>query len=104
LVLAERTPCDPKTLTRAARDYADDQPGFALSSGLLALYWLAQGYGYEISSADVWAAYSIAMKIAERVGKADEVRADIRRVALSSQGDGNVVDRVLGRELGLPPR
>jgi hypothetical protein len=104
LALAERTPCDPKTLTRAARDYADDQPGFALSSGLLALYWLAHGYGYEISSADVWAAYSIAMKIAERVGKADEVRADIRRVALSSLGDGNVVARVLGRELDLPPR
>jgi hypothetical protein len=104
LALAERTPCDPKTLTRAARDYADDQPGFALSSGLLALYWLAHGYGYEVSSADVWVAYSIAMKIAERVGKADEVRADIRRIALSSQGDGNVVARVLGRELGLPPR
>ena len=52
LALAERTPCDPKTLTRAARDHADDEPEFALGAGLLALYWLAQGYGYEISSAD----------------------------------------------------
>jgi hypothetical protein len=102
LALAERTPCDPKTLTRAARDHAEDEPEFALGAGLLALYWLAQGYGYEISSADVWAAYSNTMKVAERVGKADEVRADIRRMAASSLDDGNFVARVLGRELGLP--
>ena len=98
----ERTPCDPKTLTRAARDHADDQPAFALGAGLLALYWLAQGYGYEITGADVWAAYSTTMKVAERMGKADEVRADIRRMAVSVQDGGNFVARVLGRELGLP--
>ncbi len=57
LALAERTPCDPRTLARAARDHGDDQPAFALSAGLLALYWLAQGYGYEITGADVRAAY-----------------------------------------------
>jgi hypothetical protein len=102
LALAERTPCDPKTLTRAARDFADDKPEFALGAGMLALYWLAQGYGYEITSADVWAAYSIATRIAERMGKAHELRADIRRIAISVQDDGNLVARVLGRELGLP--
>lgn len=102
LTLAERTPCDPKTLTRAARDHADDQPAFALGAGLLALYWLVQGYGYEITSADVWAAYSCTMKVAERLGKTDVVRADIRRMAASTQAGGNLVARILGRELGLP--
>jgi hypothetical protein len=101
LALAERTPCDPKTLTRAARDQVDSQPAFALSAGLLALYWLALGYGYEITSADVWAAYSVTMTVAERAGKAEEVRADVRRMAASAQGSGNLVARVLGRELGL---
>lgn len=104
LALAERTPCDPKTLTRAARNFADDKPEFALGASMLALYWLAQGYGYEITSADVWAAYSIATKIAERMGKTRELRADIRRIAILVQDDGNLVARVLGRELGLPPR
>jgi len=101
LALAERTPCDPRTLSRAARDYGDDEPAFALSAGLLALYWLAQGYGYEITSADVWAAYSATMQVAERLGKAEQARADIRRIAASTQDATNAVTRVLGRELGL---
>ena len=100
LALAERTPCDPKTLTRAARDHIDDQPAFALGAGLLALYWLAQGYGYEITSADVWAAYSCTAKVAERVGKTDAVREEIRRMAASVQAGANFVARVLDRELG----
>ena len=56
--LARLSPCDPKTLTRAACDFAERQPAFALDAGLLALHWLVEGYGYEISSTDVWAAYS----------------------------------------------
>jgi hypothetical protein len=101
LELAERTPCDPKTLTRAARDYAEDQPAFALGAGLLALHWLVQGYGYEITGADVWAAYSSTMKVAEHMGKSDPVREEIRKMAASVQAGGNFVSHVLGRELGL---
>jgi hypothetical protein len=101
LALAERTPCDPRTLSRAARDYADDQPAFALGAGLLALYWLAQGYGYEITGADVWAAYSATIQVAGRLGKAEHARADIRRIAASTQDATNAVVRILGRELGL---
>lgn len=48
LVLARRTPCDPKTLARAARDFAEDRPAFAVEAGMLPLEWLVQGYGYEI--------------------------------------------------------
>ena len=58
LALARRSPCDPKTLTRAARDFAEQKPAFAVGAGLAALHWLVQGYGYEITGADVWAAYS----------------------------------------------
>jgi hypothetical protein len=49
LDLARRSPCDPRTLTRAARDFAAKQPAFAVGAGLLALYWLVEGYGYEIT-------------------------------------------------------
>ena len=80
LALAGRTPCDPKTLTRAARDHAEEQPAFATGAGLLALHWLVQGYGYEITGADVRAAYSSTMKAAEASGKADEVRERIRQI------------------------
>ncbi|MBZ4418653.1 hypothetical protein K8638_19460, partial [Myxococcus sp. RHST-1-4] len=101
LALASRTPCDPKTLTRAARDYAEDQPAFAVGVGLLALYWLVQGYGYEITGADVWAAYRSALVAAERHGSAAEVKDRIRKmVAAEGTRDGFVL-KVLGRELGL---
>jgi hypothetical protein len=47
LALAARSPTDPKTLARAARDLAATHPGVAVGAGLLALHWLVRGYGYE---------------------------------------------------------
>jgi hypothetical protein len=44
LELAHRSPCDPKTLTRAARDYLDSEPAFALESAIAALRWLSEGW------------------------------------------------------------
>jgi hypothetical protein len=98
LALASRTPCDPKTLTRAARDLAEEQPAFATGAGLLALHWLAQGYGYEITGADVWAAYSSTMKAAEVEGKADDVRQRIRQI-VGADKTGGFLSRILDREL-----
>ncbi len=96
--LAKASPCDPKTLTRAARDFAESNPAFALEAGLAALHWLAQGYGYEITGADVWAAYSNTMKAAEWLDRRDEVRERIR----ASMDNKGFVAQVLSRELGLP--
>lgn len=97
--LANEWPCDPKTLTRAARDFIETHPGFALGAGLAALYWLEQGYGYEITGADVWAAYSNTIKAAERLDRRDEVRDRIRELVFDHKG---FVAQVLGRELELP--
>lgn len=99
LALARRTPCDPKTLTRAARDLAAERPDFAVQAGLIALDWLVQGYGYEITSADVWAAYDSTIKAAEKNGGVAEVRARIKELVATRPG-GFVV-QILGRELGL---
>jgi hypothetical protein len=101
LALASRSPCDPKTLTRAARDYADKEPGFAVGAGLLALHWLVQGHGYEITGADVWAAYSHTLKAAERGGGTDETKEEIRRLVATETTADRFVARILGKELGL---
>jgi hypothetical protein len=99
--LATASPCDPKTLTRAARDFTESNSVFALEAGLAALlHWLGQGYGYEITGADVWAAYSNTMKAAERLDRRDEVQERIR-ASIDNKG---FVAQVLGRELGLPTR
>jgi hypothetical protein len=92
LALASRTPCDPKTLARAARDYAGKQPAFALGAGLLALAWLVRGYGYEVTGADVWDAYRATLASAERLGNAAGVKERVRAlVASENAGDRFVV-------------
>ena len=101
LALAERTPCDPRILTRAARDHVDDEPAFALGAGLLALHWLVQGYGYEVTGADVWAAYSSAMKAAERTGTRAQVKERISKMVASPHDGAGFVARILGREAEL---
>ena len=101
IALANRTPCDPRTLTRAVRDFAENNPAFATAAGLAALHWLVHGYRYEeITSADVWAAYSHTMKAAENAGRWDEVRARIRALIGNAQAPNRFVMGVIGRELG----
>jgi hypothetical protein len=95
--LAKESPGDPKTLTRAARDFIETNPVFALEAGLAALHWLEKGYGYEITGADVWAAYSNTINAAEWLDRRDEVR-DRARAMVANKG---FVAQVLARELGL---
>jgi hypothetical protein len=100
LELASQTPCDPKTLTRAARDFATKEPAFALGAGFLALEWLIEGYGYDVTGADVWAAYSSTLAAAERLGSSAEAKKRIREM-VAAEGAGGFVSQVLRRELGL---
>jgi hypothetical protein len=92
LELADRSPCDPKTLTRAARDYLDLEPVFALGSAIAALRWLSEGWGYEVTSIDVVEAYDRAMDAAARLNKVESVNARIRQ--LVEEGDNAAVQFV----------
>jgi tetratricopeptide (TPR) repeat protein len=78
IALAQRTPCDPRTLTRAARDFAATKPRFAVEAGLAALRWIAAGYGYEITGLDVLAACSSTLDAARNGGLVDEADGRIR--------------------------
>ena len=80
LELANRSHCDPKTLTRAARDYLDSEPAFALGSAMAALRWLSEGWGYEVTSADVVEAYDRAMDAAARLKNIDNVTDQIQQL------------------------
>jgi hypothetical protein len=85
LDLANRTPCDPKTLTRAARDYLDTEPAFALGSAMAALRWLSEGWSYEVTSTDVVEAYDRAMVAAARLNNTDDVNDQIRQLVESNE-------------------
>ena len=98
LHLASTRPCEPRTLTRAVRDYAESNPEFALGAGLAALHWMAEGYGYELVGLDVRAACSETLKAAAAAGRTDEVKECIRRIAASG-GGANFVAKVLAEKL-----
>lgn len=85
LELANQTPCDPKTLTRAARDYLDAEPVFALGSAMAALRWLSEGWGYEVTSTDVIEAYDRAMDAAFSLNKVDDVKGQIQQIIESGE-------------------
>ena len=98
--LANRSPSDPRTLIRAARDFAAERPEFALAAGMTALRGIANGWGYDITDIDVLDAYAAVMAAADAAG-VDEtvVKADVRALIAASRGGGEFVGRVLARHL-----
>ncbi len=102
LLLADQSPCEPKTLTRAARDFLETEPEFALGAAIAALRWLNEGWGYEVMSIDVIDAYELALAAAERA-HIDDVLDQIRALLDQTKGAGNAfVRQSLSRRL-CPP-
>ena len=98
--LATRSPTDPRTLTRAARDYAEKQPAFALAAGLAALRWISLGRGYEITGTDVLDAYSAVTQAAvNAVVPTQQVNEQIRDMIASTQPGNSLMKTILSRHL-----
>ncbi len=85
LELANRSPCDPITLSKAARDFAAENPAFALEAGMASLRWLLAGNYYEITGIDVHAAVSHTLAAAKTLGKEEETLRRIRELIESPQ-------------------
>ncbi|HRV71644.1 MAG TPA: hypothetical protein P5541_06370 [Thermovirgaceae bacterium] len=99
--LANSSPCDPGTLARAARDMAETRPLFAKDAGIAALRWLAAGYGYEITSYDVVAAFDHTVKAAKKAGCLSETIEMIREMVSGEKPCDRLVSTILERELKL---
>jgi hypothetical protein len=99
LELARSSPCDPRTLTRAARDFLNRNPEFSMEAGLTAMHWMAHGIGFEIKRADVAVAYSCTLKAAERLDRESEVLSRIRDMLEGDASNKKLVGRVVGRLL-----
>ena len=65
---------------------------------MLALRWLVEGYGYEITSDDVWAAYTSVMAVAKGLGNADETHVEIEQMVAGERPPA-FVGHVLARKL-----
>jgi hypothetical protein len=98
--LATRSPTDPRTLTRAARDFAEKQPDFALAAGLAALRWISLGHGYEITGGDVLDAYSAVTQAADGAGVSiRHVNEQIREMSTGVQPGNSLMRTILARYL-----
>jgi tetratricopeptide (TPR) repeat protein len=96
--LAWASPCDPKTLTRAARAHVVKQPAFAMQCALAALHWMSMGHGYELTDLDVHEAHRLAIEAAGHTQQTEQAQAAIEQV-LAADRPMSVWMR---RSLGLP--
>lgn len=93
LELANMSPCEPKTLVRAARDFLEAEPDFSLGCAIAALRWLCEGWGYEVTRLDVIDAYDRAMSAAARLNKIGEVADQIKDLLESADGPAAIFAR-----------
>lgn len=97
--LANRSPCDPRTLTRAARDMKDKDPHFALEAGIAALRWLIAGYGYDITGLDVLDPYRFALEAATNIGCLQDTKDRIRKMVAADKLIDQFTGKIIRREL-----
>lgn len=98
--LANTSPTDPRTLTRAARDFAGPQPAFAVGAGLAALRWLSLGYGYEVTEGDVLDAYSVLIAAAVHAGiEEHHINEQISHLIADALPHSDFVRKILGARL-----
>ena len=88
--LAERSPVDIGTLLRAARDFQESNPRFALLAAVSALRWMAAGRFYEMRAGDVWDARRFALETAKATGQSQVSQAFLDRLTTSARTDAFV--------------
>ena len=98
--LIRNSPTDPRTLARAARDFAGDQPDIAFAAGLASLRWISLGHGYDITGLDVLDAYSAVMLASTKAGlDAQKVKAQIIELLSSAPTGQQFLKTVLAHHL-----
>lgn len=96
--LVSKNPADPRTLARAAKDFAVENPAFAIASGIASLYWIIHGYGYEITSANVLAPYSAILEAGKMAGRTEtQMNEKINELVLAEKPNSEFVATILGR-------
>jgi hypothetical protein len=95
--LAWASPCDPKTLTRAARDHLASHPLFAMQSALAALHWMSMGHGYELSGFDVLDAYRLAIEAGRTAHQIEHAQDVLEQVLARDRPMADWMRRSLGR-------
>ena len=67
---------------------------FAVEAGLLALHWIVEGHGYEVTGRDVLDVFSHTMRAAEMNGSSEQTRERIGQLVARDAPDG-IMRRIL---------
>lgn len=95
--LVNQNYCDPKTLNRAAMNFKEENPKFALGAALASLRWIAKGYGYEITGKEVLEAYTTALLAARALNSTAQVNSEIQDITTWGNPKNNFVFQVLDK-------
>jgi hypothetical protein len=77
---------DPRTLSRASRDFLKKDARFCLEVGRIAIRRILEGDGYELTGMDVIDAYNHLMAAAQTLGIASQARAEVLVAATKQPG------------------
>ena len=83
-------------MNRAALDFIETQPLFAIEAGLLSLRWILAGRGYEVTAGEVMAAFDSSMRAARVAGSAEQTLLRVRKL-LDAYPQDSFVHGVLAR-------
>jgi hypothetical protein len=67
-------------LIRAADDFAENEPGFALNCGLVALHWICTGRAYEATTGEVLTAYAQMLRAADVAHCTETAKEQLRKM------------------------
>jgi hypothetical protein len=71
---------DPRTLSRASRDFLESDPAFALRVGRLAVERILAGYGYEITAEDLTTAVKCFLAAATHLGVIQDAQWELEQM------------------------
>lgn len=80
LEFAQNGRTEPRKLSRAARDFLNSEPLFAIQFGRLAVERILAGYGYEIGALDLLMACENFMAAADRLGMIMEAKSELAEI------------------------
>ncbi len=79
---------EPATLIRAARDFVEAEPRFAVELSLLAMQHLLAGRGYDPTTLDILQAHDRLMTAAANMGHTDQARAAVEVLVVRGASPG----------------
>jgi hypothetical protein len=104
LAFANKGRTDPRTLSRASRDFLYKDARFALQVGRLALRRILEGYGYVLTAVDVIDAYNHFMAVARKLEIVAQACNDVLAMAAKAQQGGVAFSDILTRQCSYDPQ